>query len=106
MDEETEQPGSSAVIAAHFIMKNITRDTNLVNVRLNFVESFDFRYLGDKRHPHIASASDVFGLDAGEETEAVGYFEVLGDMRRDLYIRGDLQYDVQVQLLYPSLENR
>lgn len=87
----------SAVVVSKFYVKNVSGDHAVTNLRMTPIESFDFRLVEPTPDDGGANISGTFDLQSNEEMELSGYFAVLGDIRRGLCIRGDLQYDIQVK---------
>lgn len=72
----------------------------LPSLRMEFAESFDMKSVeNNEETTNIASATETFELQTNEKVECVAHFEVLGNVRQGLCLRGDLFYDIEVSCL-------
>ncbi|ORE22376.1 hypothetical protein BCV71DRAFT_193160 [Rhizopus microsporus] len=85
----------SPVVVVQFSISNLSEEKMLPKLRLEFAESFDLKMIQDNIPTHIACATETFELQANEVVECIAHFEVLGNVRPGLCIRGVLFYDVE-----------
>ncbi|KAF7720863.1 AP-3 complex subunit delta-1 [Apophysomyces ossiformis] len=95
LDDKTNEDRIKPVILAKFSAKNKTTDLMLPELHLEYIESFDLKLLNDRNDSSVASLLESFELQAGEEVEFVGYCEVTSNVRKGLFWRGNLQYNVE-----------
>jgi AP-3 complex subunit delta-1 len=87
----------SPVVVIQFSISNLSEEKMLPKLHLEFAESFDLKMIQDNIPTHIAYATEIFELQASEVAECIAHFEILGNVRPGLCIRGVLFYDVEVQ---------
>lgn len=69
----------------------------LPSLHMEFAQSFDMKLIEDDNDTtNVASATEHFELQANEKVECIAHFEVLGNARQGLCLRGDLFYDIEV----------
>lgn len=88
---------TSPHIAIHFTIQNKDGEKMLPSLHMEFAQSFDMKLIEDDNDTtNVASATEHFELQANEKVECVAHFEVLGNARQGLCLRGDLFYDIEV----------
>lgn len=91
-----------SIIDFHFTIENKDNEHMLPSLHMEFAQSFDLKSVEDNEETtSIASATENFELQTNERVECVAHFEVLGNIRRGLCLRGDLFYDIEV-ILYSA----
>ncbi|KAI8981412.1 adaptin N terminal region-domain-containing protein [Pilobolus umbonatus] len=84
------------VITASFHIKNKHADQMLPTLHLEFPQSFDIQLTETGNDiTHVASATETFELQANEEVECVGRFNISSRSRHDLHIRGEVYFDIE-----------
>lgn len=97
LDTGKESPS----IAIHFTIQNKDEEKMLPSLHMEFAQSFDMKLIeNDNDTTNVASATEHFELQANENVECVAHFEVLGNARQGLCLRGDLFYDIEVIYIY------
>lgn len=84
-------------IGIHFTIQNKDQ-VMLPSFHMEFAQSFDLKSITNE-DSNVASATEHFELQANEKIECEAHFEVEGNPRRGLCLRGDLFYDVEVIFL-------
>ncbi|KAI8083196.1 adaptin N terminal region-domain-containing protein [Gilbertella persicaria] len=88
LDQETP------TISIQFVMENKSAETMLPSAHMEFAQSFDLTWV-ENTDTNVASATEHFELQANEKVESKACFEVKGNARKGLCLRGDLFYDVE-----------
>ncbi|CAO3646218.1 unnamed protein product [Cunninghamella blakesleeana] len=83
------------IINIKFFIQNKLSDNLIPNVHLEFAESFDTKLIDYKENSDIASVTEKFELNANEKVECQGYFEITGNIRQGLCLRGELYYNLE-----------
>ncbi|GAA5805666.1 adaptin N terminal region-domain-containing protein [Helicostylum pulchrum] len=85
-----------SIVDLHFTIENKDNEHMLPSLRMEFAESFDMKSVeNNEETTNIASATETFELQTNEKVECVAHFEVLGNVRQGLCLRGDLFYDIE-----------
>jgi AP-3 complex subunit delta-1 len=97
---QLDTAASAPTIAIRFTIQNNEPSTMLPSLHMEFAQSFDMKLITQQEENDIASATEHFELQANEKVDCVAHFEILGNARKGLCLRGDLFYDVEVNIDY------
>ncbi|CAO3677216.1 unnamed protein product [Rhizopus stolonifer] len=89
------EANDSPTAAIQFSIQNLDNQKMLPKLHLEFAQSFDLKLIEDNVPTNIAYATETFELQANENVECMAHFEVLGNVRQGLCLRGDLFYDIE-----------
>jgi AP-3 complex subunit delta-1 len=95
---QLDTAASAPTIAIHFTIQNNDTVAMLPSLHMEFAQSFDMKLSKQQDDNDIASATEHFELQAKEKVDCVARFEVLGNARKGLCLRGDLFYDIEVSV--------
>ena len=79
-------------VGIHFTVEN---KDQVMLPSLEFAQSFDLKSITNE-DSNVAAATEHFELQANEKVECEAHFQVQGNPRRGLCLRGDLFYDTEV----------
>ncbi|EPB87572.1 hypothetical protein HMPREF1544_05663 [Mucor circinelloides 1006PhL] len=80
-------------IGIHFTVENKDQ-VMLPSLHMEFAQSFDLKSITNE-DSNVAAATEHFELQANEKVECEARFQVQGNPRRGLCLRGDLFYDIE-----------
>lgn len=93
---QLDTAANTPTIIVRFSIQNNDQSTMLPSLHMEFAESFDMKLTEPQEDNDIASATEHFELQANEKVDCVARFEILGNARKGLCLRGDLFYDIEV----------
>ncbi|KAG1467160.1 hypothetical protein G6F56_004568 [Rhizopus delemar] len=89
------EANDSPTTVIQFSIQNLDNQKMLPKLHLEFAQSFDLKLIEDNVPTNIAYATETFELQANENVECMAHFEILGNVRQGLCLRGDLFYDIE-----------